>query len=678
MNGRFSLLCGVLWWVVSFAWGGGTQYFTYQNRGDWLNGTLKNLAVADNGRLSLAPEIKSLAETEEPYVWCVVDDGEGNVYAGTGLSGKVYRIGRDGKASVLVDTPELAILSLAIGRDGALYAGTSPDGLIYRIDLQEALPTPTTIYRGDNISYIWALTFDENGTLYAATGEKARLLKLVPKGDETFESVTLLETDESHLVSLLFHKGALYAGSDGNGLIYRINPAEPGKGFVLYDTEEREVHSLVVDGSGNLYASTAQGEAPRPQRGGMPQVPGQEGRPETQSFLYRITPEGITRRIWKCPDPLILSLAVSGEEVLVGTGDEGKLYRVDAQGNAFYLGKVDEAQILAITPHAGGFFFATANSGKLFSMGTAFAKEGTWESKPADAKILSFWGKVRWDAEVPPGTSVVVRTRSGNTAKPDKTWSDWSSDLTDSLGTPIPSPPARFLQVQLKLKTESEGITPTLRKLELAYLQANIAPEIRTVEVGPPQEEGRSGGPRPTPETRRQARWQASDPNGDELEYALFYRSEGEASWHLIKDELSTASYTWDTVSMPDGEYRVRVVALDKPNNPPERALSSELVSEPFLVDNSKPLISDIRATRLPDGSVQVFFSASDVTSLLAKASYVLEAQRPVVLFPVDNVFDSPTETFEILLKDLLPHTNSIAVTVEDIAGNIGTARIRF
>lgn len=678
MNGRFSLLGSTLISVGFSAWGGGTQYFTYQNRNDWFNGTPKNVAIADNGRLSLAPEIKGLAETEEPYVWCVVADGEGNVYAGTGLSGKVYRVGRDGKASVLVDTPELAILSLVLGRDGALYAGTSPDGLIYRIDLKESLPTPTTIYRGDNISYIWALAFDEDGTLYAATGEKARLLKLIPKEGGIFEPVTLLETDESHLLSLLLHKGVLYAGSDGNGLIYRVHPAEPGKGFVLYDTEEREVHSLVADSSGNLYAGTVQGEAPRPQRGGMPPLPGQEGRPETQSFLYRVTPEGVTQRIWKCPEPLILSLAIRGGEVLVGTGNEGKLYRVNAQGNAFYLGKVDEAQILALVPYAGGFLFATANSGKLFSMGETVAQEGTWESNPADAKLLAFWGKVRWDADVPPGTSVLVRTRSGNTAKPDKTWSDWSPDLTDSIGTPISSPSARFLQVQLKLKTENKAITPTLRKLELAYLQANVAPEVRAVEVGPPPEEGRSGAPRPTPETRRQARWQVFDPNGDDLEFALFYRSEGEAFWHLIKDELSTLSYTWDTASMPDGEYRVRVVASDKPSNPPEKALSSELVSEPFLVDNSKPIISDVRATRLPDGSVQVLFSASDVTSPLAKASYVLEARRPLLLFPVDNVFDSPTETFEILLKDLLPSTNSIALIVEDVAGNVGTARIRF
>jgi sugar lactone lactonase YvrE len=679
LNGirRFCLLCVVVAAATRPAFGAGTQYFTYQSQSDWTNGTPKNVAIADNGNVSLAPEIKNLAETEEPYVWCVATDADGNVYAGTGLGGKVYRVTSDGKASVLVDTPELAVLSLAVGRDGALYAGTAPDGLIYRIDPKATMPTPVTVYRADGTSYIWALVFGADGTLYAATGEKARIVQLTPKDDGSYEPTTLLESDESHIVTLVLRDGILFAGSDGNGLIYRVNPAEPGKGFVIYDTEEREVHNLVADRSGNLYASAAQGQAPRPQRGGMPQPPGQDGKPETQSLLYQIAPDGVVRPIWKCPDPLILSLAVDGDRVLVGTGDEGKLYSVNARGDATYLGKVEESQALAIVANADRFLVATANSGKLYSMGAAVAKEGTWESKPADAKLVSTWGRIRWDADVPPGTTVAVKVRSGNTEKPDKTWSDWSSELTDAAGSVVPNPAARFLQVQLTLKSETEMVTPTVRKVEAAYLQVNVTPEIGAIEVGVPQDEGR-GGSKLVPETRRQAQWKTEDANGDELEFALYYRSEGEAMWHLIKDELSAPTHTWDSASMPDGVYRVKVVATDKPSNPTDRAKSNELVGEPFLIDNSKPTVADIRTARLPDGSVQVLFSASDVTSPLAKASYVLDTKRSRVIYPTDGVFDAQTETFELVLTDLPENANSIAVTVADIAGNVGTARVRF
>lgn len=658
---------------------GGTQYWTLQSQQDWSNGTPKNVAIADSGEMTLAPEIKSLSDTDDPYVWSLADDGKGTIYAGTGNSGRIYRLAPgDEKASIFVETPEVAILSLAMGPDGFLYAGTAPSGLVYRIDPSAEIPTPTTVYRGEGISFIWSLVFGADGALYASTGDKARVIRLArAEGDLSLTPTTLLEADETHLISLALRDGLLYAGSDGSGLIFRVDPQKPGKGFVVLDSEEREIHTLTFTQSGDLFATGTAGQPPRPQRGGMPQPSGGE-KPETTSYIYRISKDGVARRIWKCPDALILCVAPYGDgNLLVGTGNEGKLYIVTPQGDATAIGSVEASQPLVLRRIGDQMVIASGNTGKLFALGASIAREGTWESKPQDAAIVSTWGTVRWDGSTPDSASVRVLTRSGNTEKPDKTWSEWSSEYADAVGTKVESPPARFLQIKIKLASENGNAAPMIRSLTAAYLQGNVAPELRDLQVAVTQEEGRNA-PAPAHETRRTARWKANDTNGDALEYSLYYRLEGEKQWHLVKDEIKPTNFTWDSAPMPDGDYRAKVVATDAPSNPVDRAVTSELVSELFSIDHSEPQIGEITVKRITGGSIQVLFVATDATSYVGEAKYSVSADDWKPLFPVDGIFDSRTETFEITLHGVPSDASSVAIGITDVAGNTTTARARF
>ena len=56
---------------------------------------------------------------------------------------------------------------------------------------------------------------------------------------------------------LLDQYNNVYAGTEPNGLVYKITSA--GEAQVLYDASEGEIHSLVMDLSGNIYAGTASG-----------------------------------------------------------------------------------------------------------------------------------------------------------------------------------------------------------------------------------------------------------------------------------------------------------------------------------------------------------------------------------------------------------------------------------
>jgi hypothetical protein len=62
--------------------------------------------------------------------------------------------------------------------------------------------------------------------------------------------------------------------------------------------------------------------------------------------------------------------------------------------------------------------------------------------------------------------------------------------------------------------------------------------------------------------------WTADDANDDQLEFAIYFRGENETTWKLLKDKLDSRFYSWDTTTMPDGAYYLKVVASDAPSNP--------------------------------------------------------------------------------------------------------------
>ena len=162
-----------------------------------------------------------------------MEDSAGNLYAGTGNEGKIYKIAADGDtAELYYNSPEVTIYSLAIGPDNALYAGTGPDGLIYKIT--DATTPPTTLLnKGDK--YVWALKFDAAGNLYAATGTDGKIYKITPDG----ESSVLFDAEEKNIMTFLLHENGFYAGSSDNGIIYHIT--DDGTAKVIYQAKEKEV-----------------------------------------------------------------------------------------------------------------------------------------------------------------------------------------------------------------------------------------------------------------------------------------------------------------------------------------------------------------------------------------------------------------------------------------------------
>lgn len=171
--------------------------------------------------------------------------------------------------------------------------------------------------------------------------------------------------------------------------------------------------------------------------------------------------------------------------------------------------------------------------------------------------------------------------------------------------------------------------------------------------------------------------WSAHDDNGDHLEYSVYYRGEKETSWKLLKDHLTEPFYSWDTTSMPDGAYYLKIVASDAPSNPPSLALTADRESSRFFVDNTAPVIAGLHAEMASDDAV-IDFSATDPASVLARAEYSADAGPWTLLFPTGNLSDAPQESYQIRLKNLAAGEHTFTVRVFDQYENSAIAKTTF
>ena len=671
-----------------------TRIWEQQHQKDFESGKPENVSLSSKGELMLAPKLDAFFEdTKEIYVWCLAEDSKGNIYAGTGNGGKIYRINTDGESSLFYDSPEVSILTLAIDPNDNIYAGTAPDGLIYK--LTDSSTPPTTILSSEE-KYVWAMTFDEAGNLYASTGTSGKIYKITPDG----QTSVLYDSDERNILCLLYHQGMLYAGSDGKGTIYSVK-TEDGAATVIYQTGQKEVRRLVIGAQGLIYAGTITTAAPQP--GGPPPPPGPPGLggrnpEEKKSRVYKIQPDGIVSVMWEAPDPLILAMVFDSEEGLyVGTGDSGKLYWVNTDGDSVLKGKCSASQILAIhrTANSDRLLLATGNAGKIFELKSDYLAEGTLESKAHDTKIVSRWGKLSWEGVTPEGTVISFATRTGNTEKPNSTWNDWSEELTDPEVSQITSPAARYIQWRAKLTTSAVSATPVLKKVTVASVQSNTEPRFTSIEVrrgGAPESPGPPEGVRRPRESRTPsnsnsggdstkytASWKVEDENSDKLQFNVYYKGIDETNWKLLKKELNESSYALDTTSMSDGRYVVKVNATDKLSNPPNFAKSTEKISDPFDIDNSQPTVTDITATANDGQTYQITCTVEDLASYIQKAVYKIDSDEHwQVIFPDDGIFDSKRETLLLHTNSLPAGEHTITIRVTDAAVNTGVGRATF
>jgi hypothetical protein len=323
-----------------------------------------------------------------------------------------------------------------------------------------------------------------------------------------------------------------------------------------------------------------------------------------------------------------------------------------------------------------------------------------------DSGTASRWGSLTWRADTPAGCSVRFRTRSGNSAKPDRTWSDWSEPLSDASGSRIASPNARY--IQWKAELAGAGVTPVLDSVTLAYLPQNSPPVVKSINVVSQSvaasQSARAAANSPSsaysvtvsdtgdvntaaaagtstqtlPRTASQqitVAWQAEDPDGDRLVYKVYFRGEDETQWKLLRGDTHDNSVAFDGDVLGDGKYFFRVVASDREANPPATAREGQLVSAPVMIDNTPPVVT-IAAVRHSGGAAHIEFEAADAASPLRRCEYSLDAANWVPVAAADGVIDSLREKFVLDLTGLAPGEHLLVIRAADSANNTGVAKV--
>ena len=693
----------------------GPQVWSVNSRAEVLKGDARGVSIDQDGAITLSPKLTEVFKTGQQYIWSSAVDAAGNTFLGTGGDGKIFKVDASGAGVQFADLNELNVTALAIGPSGAIFAGTSPDGKVYRIDASGKVET----YFEPKEKYIWSLALLADGSLAVGTGEGGKIYKVRAASAAPAASL-LFDTSETHIISLAADKqGNLYAGTDANGIVMRFDAS--GKPFALLDSPLREIHELAVGPDGSVYA-LALGESasvPKPADAAATPAATPENKTVTvekptvvnpdqasksrydlkdaKSAVYRILPDGGNDLLWASGTVTGFSLLPhpAGNGTLLGTSDKGRIYSIYNDGREVLNLQTDASQISTLYDHGkNGFAATSSNPGTLYQLAPGGPIEGSYDSAVLDAKTTSTWGRIWWRS----GGNVAIQTRSGNTEKPDETWSAWSAAQTDQKGAQVASPKARYFQWRAALRAANAS----LNEVNVAFTARNIAPEVLSIQVLPTNV-GLVANPPPAIDPNIQLsgldpatfgipsvaipprrvyqrgatslQWTAEDRNGDKLVYDVLYKEVGDANFKVLRSEQNEAFVAIDGQSLADGRYVFKIVARDTPSNPLGLALSGERTTDPIDIDNTPPTITAVGAPVITGEKARLFFDASDAASYLTRAEYSVNGGEWRSVYADDGISDSPRERYTIEIAAVTPGEYAVTIRVYDVNGNSGNSR---
>jgi outer membrane protein assembly factor BamB len=661
-------------------------------------------------------------ESSDLVAQAIAFDSKGSLYVATSPDGKVYRVNANGEKSVFFDPKAKYIWDLAFGADGNLYIATGDKGQIFSVSPDGK----GELFYASDEAHMKVLAFDKDSNLIAGTEPNGRVLRITKAGaksaakegsDKDQNSASgargfvLYETSKREITALaVAPNGSIYVGA--------IGEKQHNIGVPVTPTVSPAATATITTSTGSAVITSA------PQA----QTPFVAFPPALSSSIYRIAPDGVPDELWSSRDDIVYSLGLAPDgRVLAGTGNNGTLLAIDGHGVFAQLAKSGSAQITGIVQSSGRkLFLCTANPGKVFSLGPDYEPEGTFESRSFDAQLFSQWGRLDWwgpsqsDASTKLGAKsdeprLEFFVRSGNTEEPSKEWSRWFGPY--SKPTTVEAPPARFFQWRAVIHGARPG--DGINWVSMAYLPSNVAPVIDAIAIQDPGVRAQataviSAGQSPTvalklpptpatpnvfiaqstpikfeqpPQGYREkgyqsVLWSAHDDNDDDLRYTIYYRGENEAAWKILKDKLDQKFYAFDTTTLPDGAYYLKIVASDALSNPPQLALETSRESDRFEVDNTPPTIEQLDATLViskggsaSTPSLLAQFSARDSASGIDRAQYSLDGADWLLLSPASKVSDDPEERYEFSIPTPTPGEHTIAVRAYDRFDNVGSAK---
>jgi hypothetical protein len=196
-------------------------------------------------------------------------------------------------------------------------------------------------------TYIWSIASDSAGNIYAAAGSPARVYRITPDG----QSTSIFEPQELQVQSLVVDRNnVIYAATAPDGKVYRITPdaaSKPGPkpSFTAkpyFEPGTKYIWDILLDSSGNLYVAT-----------------GDRGE------IFKVTASGQHSLFFKSDEAHIRVLALDPKgNLIAGSDGSGLIYRISPSGEAFVLYSASKKEITALAIDNTGNIYAAAAGDK--------------------------------------------------------------------------------------------------------------------------------------------------------------------------------------------------------------------------------------------------------------------------------------------------------------------------
>ncbi|NVB37083.1 hypothetical protein G6O69_04525 [Pseudenhygromyxa sp. WMMC2535] len=682
---------------ASSARAGGTEVHDVSSFSDFDAGEVEGAAIEASGKLTLGYASAKAEISHSTTFSCLVDGKQ--AWVGTADKATIQRVDLRGDTPVVEELAALeGVVVSAMARlpGGDLVAATLPGGKLVRVDKKGEVSDFAEL---KDVEQIWALVPHE-GRLLVATGPRGELWAV---GLDGKDPKVVLDVPEKNLLSVLAVGDEVLVGTSPKARLYQLVEGNP-EGVLIHDFEGDELRAMALSGA-SLVAAVNEFEdrsvssrvaltkqLNRASLTGDKPVDNNTSRARADADtalwavdlgerrdLQRAQDAAWDRWLTKKGQYFIDLVALDDRgTVLAASSEGGKIYRARGRRDVAVIADFEERQATSLCALKEGEVLATAGDGSaVYTLGQAPAKSARWVSDVLDAKQPARYGTFALRGK---GT-LQLRVRTGPGDEVDERWSDWRKvELgreNDELRGSADLPRRRYMQVEVGLASADAE----LRELTAFYGPENLAPMLEEVGVKAPKVSASS-------DTESKAEltleWDSDARDGDDLSYEVWIRSTGagtgkgksggkEGAWISLTPDgpISKTELELDLDTLADGLYEAKVRVSDEPANGSAAATFDELVSDPFVIDRTRPSLVDIEVV-----GGRITGVASDVGSYIHDVAYAVDGKDFRPASASDGLFDGGREGFEVVLPTLDAGAHRVVIRARDARGNIDTAAL--
>ncbi len=618
-----------------------TTHFINDLQFDRINSfSFSNIAFREDGGIELSPPSTELYRNSET-LWSFAQYKQKN-YIGIGSTAAILELdGLNGKSGKLVyQNTNASFVSEIIRNQNHWIIAEVPTSSI------KVLNNRFQIIKTYSVTnhYTWGLVPLEGGI--AVIGGYPAAISLIAKNKVSL--LTVLPNEE-HLFKGVVDHNILYFNGETTMYSYRKGKVhalasfdKPISDFVFHNGV---IYVITSSGLPSTKKISSDKNQPLSSQGSKNQV---QSSSFVQNGLYRVVPGQSQALLAEQKGLSFLSLNMLDNRLIIGTDKDGGYFTFSISDKQLRYSSLGEGVFMRMFQTGKTVFGILLNPSRLVRFDNGYAGSGWMQSDIQDTGNISDWGTPRMKTETPAGTFVHLHTRSGaveNTAY----WDDWME--TDGK---IRSLPNRFLQYRINLASNGK-LTPRVYALSIPFVQHNLLPQLSI----------------PTLHYEKQGvkvSWTVKDPNHDVTENQIFLLNDQGQEIALTDEPIRDNFFEITSDRFPPGKYRLHIICSDAPSNPQNTALSTEIKSPVFYVDNDAPVVSDLSVQSDKFGHFQVSFSASDALIPVNKAFYSINGRPAVSLPPKDEIFDQTNENFGFELTVSTPALLTLGVS--DRLGN--------